>query len=421
MSAPAQVEIPWSELAALAGGHMRSATADDAVDGVQPQQVVEPETSEETAEILKWAASRGVAVAPRGGGSKMDWGNPPARADLVLSTARMNRVLEHAWADLTVTVEAGCAVQQLQQTLAQHGQQLAIDPLWPERATVGGILATNDSGAMRVRFGALRDLIIGITVVLTDGTIAHSGGKVVKNVAGYDLQKLMTGSLGTLGVITEAVFRLYPLPRETRSLSFAVGDYDEMQRLMLAVQDSTLEHTGLQCRITDHKATVDVRFSGTLAGLEARAKHAEGLACNRPESTSPEVWSARDSLFAAGSNVAVCKFSVLPAELENFCSAVDEHCDAFNLQRRFVIQGTGLGNLRLEAAESRAVTSALARIRSVAEGGGGSLVILSCPREFKSVFDVWGGTGDTLPLMRRVKQQFDPAGTLNPGRFVGGI
>ncbi len=426
MSAATQIQIHWDELAALVGGaKLRAATAADAVDGVQPQQIAEPESSAEVAAILKWAASRGVAVIPRGGGTKLSWGNPPARADLVLSIARMNKVLEHAWADLTVTVEAGCAIEQLQQTLAQHGQQLAIDPLWPERATVGGILATNDSGSMRVRFGGLRDLIIGITVVLTDGTVAHSGGKVVKNVAGYDLQKLMTGSLGTLGVITEAVFRLYPLPKETRTLSFAVRDYDEMQRLLLAIQDSTLEHTGLQARVGNFKVTVDVRFSGTPAGLEVRTKHATALAVAQVASTSPEVWLTRESVFAAGSdvasNAATCKFSVLPTALEQFCSAVDETCDAFSAQRQMVIQATGLGNLRLDAAEPRAVTSAIARIRTAAESGGGSLVILNCPREFKNVLDVWGGTGDALPLMRRVKKQFDPGGTLNPGRFVGGI
>src|SRR5207302_4207274 len=138
-------------------------------------------------------------VIPLCGCTKLSWGNPPSRASLLRSTARLNRVLEHAWADLTVTIGAGCTIQTLQQTLAQHGQCLALDPLWPEKATVGGILSTNDSGALRLRFGALRDLIIGVTIALPDGTLASSGGKVVKNVAGYDLPKLATGALGTLG------------------------------------------------------------------------------------------------------------------------------------------------------------------------------------------------------------------------------
>ena len=150
-------------------------------------------------------------MIPRGGGTKLGWANSPARAGLILSTARLTEVIEHAWADLTVSVGAGCTVQRLQEALAQHGQRLALDPLWPEKATVGGVLSTNDSGALRLRFGALRDLIIGVTVALPDGTLASSGGKVVKNVAGYDLPKLVTGALGTLGVITRAVFRLHPL------------------------------------------------------------------------------------------------------------------------------------------------------------------------------------------------------------------
>src|SRR5207302_8187729 len=139
-----------------------------------------------------------------------------------------------------------------------------------ERATIGGILATNDSGSLRVRFGALRDLIIGVTVVLTDGTIARSGGKVVKNVAGYDLQKLMTGALGTLGVITEAVFRLYPSPKQVETLSFHVNDFTEAQRVLIAIQDATLEHTGLQARVASDGVCIDVRLAGTRSGLETR-------------------------------------------------------------------------------------------------------------------------------------------------------
>src|SRR6185369_5523401 len=190
----------------------------------------EPQSGEEAAEILRCANEDGASVIPRGGGTKSDWGNPPRRTDVMLSTANLNRVIEHAWADLTVTVEAGCTIAELQRTLAQHGQRLAVDPLWPERATIGGILSTNDSGALRLAFGALRDLIIGVTLALADGTIASSGGRVVKNVAGYDLPKLATGSLGTLGVITRAVFRLHPLPRNTRTLTIAVKDGSEMQR-----------------------------------------------------------------------------------------------------------------------------------------------------------------------------------------------
>ena len=179
---------PWDDLRAIAGAeHLRAAGPVDGVAGVQPQMVFEPSSETELAAVLRYGNARGLSVVPRGGGTKSCWGNPPVRADLILSMARLNRVIEHAWADLTVSVEAGCTIQNLQNTLAQHGQRIAVDPLWPERSTVGGILSTNDSGSLRIRYGALRDLIIGITIALPDGTLASSGGKVVKNVAGYDL------------------------------------------------------------------------------------------------------------------------------------------------------------------------------------------------------------------------------------------
>src|SRR2546425_3512881 len=238
---------------ALAGsGYAWSATAADAVVGVQPKLVVEPGTERELAEILRLSNEAGLAVIPRGGGTKLAWGNSPARAGLILSTARLTEVIEHAWADLTVSVGAGCTVQRLQEALAQHGQRLALDPLWPEKATVGGVLSTNDSGALRLRFGALRDLIIGVTIALPDGTLASSGGKVVKNVAGYDLPKLATGAFGTLGIITRAVFRLHPLPRNTRSFSIGTKGAEEARRLIHAIQDSKLAHTFLQSRSEEH-------------------------------------------------------------------------------------------------------------------------------------------------------------------------
>src|SRR5271167_4600547 len=215
--------------------NMRAATAADTIARVQPRYVVEPQDEWQLSAVLAFANEAALSVIPRGGGTKLDWGNPPNRAELILSTARLDRILEHAWADLTVTVEAGCTLQSLQETLAQHGQRLAFDGLWPERATIGGVLSTNDSGVLRLRFGALRDLIIGVTIALPDGTLASSGGKVVKNVAGYDLPKLVTGALGTLGIITRAIFRLHPLPRNVLSFTLSARDLDDANRIVLAV------------------------------------------------------------------------------------------------------------------------------------------------------------------------------------------
>src|SRR5467141_3604776 len=272
--APAQISatLRYKFVALVGNEYVRAATAADAVAGAQPNLVIVPGTEGELAEILRLSNAAGLAVIPRGGGTKLGWGNPPARADLILSTARLNEIIEHAWADLTVSVEAGCTVQRLQETLAQHGQRLALDALWPENATVGGVLSTNESGALRLRFGSLRDLVIGVTVALADGTLASSGGKVVKNVAGYDLPKLVAGAFGTLAVITRAIFRLHPLPQETRTISCLTADAAEGQQLMLAIQNSKLAHSALQiCCGTEMQSRVDVLFEGTEEGLSAQS------------------------------------------------------------------------------------------------------------------------------------------------------
>ncbi|MEO5922576.1 MAG: FAD-binding oxidoreductase [Bryobacteraceae bacterium] len=359
-------------------------------------EIIQPDSAQALAQALAEANAAQRLVAPRGGGTKSDWGNPGARADIVLSTAGLNRIIEHAWADMTVTVEAGCTIAHLQKTLAQHGQRLAIDPLWPENATIGGILATNDSGALRIRFGSLRDLIIGMTIALPDGTIAMSGGKVVKNVAGYDLPKLMTGALGTLGVITQAIFRLHPLPLTAKTLSANLPTLEAAQALMLAIQDSQLAHSALQLRVAT--MAVDILFEGTEAGVASQQAFCSTLA-NFQES-SPEVWKAREQLWPA-EGADIIKFSVLPSEIAQAVSRPKAHdC---------VVQATGIGHAKLKGAD-------LAALRRQVESGGGSFVILT-----PSALDAWGSPGDTLTLMRAVKQQFDPNQILNRGRYVGGI
>jgi glycolate oxidase FAD binding subunit len=344
------------------------------------------------------------------------------RADLILSTARLNRVIEYAWADLTVSVEAGCTIQNLQNTLAEHGQRIAVDPLWPERATVGGILSTNDSGSLRIRYGALRDLIIGVTIALPDGTLASSGGKVVKNVAGYDLPKLATGALGTLGIITRANFRLHPLPRNIRSFSFAARDLGDASRMVLAVQDSWLTPTGLQARFTaEAPPAVDVRFEGTDAGVTAQAVALRKLAVPATESaTSDAVWQAREELWSSAEPAVIAKFSVLPASVAETCDRIRHLADSLGVQWRAVVQGTGLGWLRLEASSASAIHKVLHILRPELEQMGGSLAVLHRPAAMPAI-DAWGSGGDAFPLMLKVKQQFDPRGTLNPGRFIGGI
>ncbi len=411
------------ELQRAAGdGNLRLATERDAVSGVPPRFVAEPQTEQQLAAVLACANRAGLAVLPRGSGTKMDWGNPPQKADLVLSTARLNKLLEHAWGDLTVTVEAGCTLESLQTALAERGQRLALDPLWPERATVGGVLSTNDSGALRLRFGALRDLIIGVTLALPDGTLASSGGKVVKNVAGYDLPKLATGALGTLGVITRAVFRLHPTPRGAKSFSFAAESVQVMQTLIVSIQDSKLAHTALQIRCeNDGEPDADVLFEATDAGLTAQESHLRKLlGSTRCELSSEIIWNARQDLWELHSeNSVIAKLSVLPARIANAFESLAAIAATEKLTWRIVAQATGIATLRLEGAIT-ALSATVTKLRAHAESNEGSLVILRRPAELYSL-DVWGNPGDALPLMRAVKHQLDPKSTLNPGRFVGSI
>jgi glycolate oxidase FAD binding subunit len=411
------------ELQAIVGGaNLRPAAQEDAICGVLPQFVVAPENERQLAAVLSCANAAGVSVVPRGGATKMDWGNPPRRADIILSTARMNRIVEHVWADLTVTVEAGCTLQSLQSTLAQHRQRLAFDGLWPERATVGGALSTNDSGALRLRFGSLRDLVIGVTLALPDGTLASSGGKVVKNVAGYDLPKLATGALGTLGVITRAVFRLHPLPRSSRSFSFQAESFVAMQNHILAIQDSKLAHTSLQVRATSAgKPVADILFEATDAGLDAQESQLHTLLGPVALDPAPEnVWQARQELWNfPADHHAIVKISLLPSTFAKTLESVAAVAKAEKVEWQSVVQATGIGVLRLEGQPAQ-LSAALARMRTEFEQAGGSLVLLNRPAELRPM-DAWGTPGDTLPLLQAVKNRLDPKSTLNPGRFVGGI
>jgi glycolate oxidase FAD binding subunit len=409
--------------AALRADQMRSASPSDAVSGVQPQLILKPASEQQLAAALRLSNESGLAVIPRGGATKLAWGNPPSRADLILSTARLNRVLEHAWADLTVTAEAGCTIQILQEALAQHGQRLALDPLWPEKATVGGILSTNDSGALRLRFGSLRDLIIGVTIALPDGTLASSGGKVVKNVAGYDLPKLVTGGFGTLGVITSAVFRLHPLPHHACSFTISTPNPEETQKVVLAIQDSKLAHTALQSHFSGNaQPTSDILFEGTEAGLDAQAAQLRSL-CHSAQisEASPNVWNARQELWSLSdpAESTIAKISTLPADLARTIELFHRASDSFHVRWKSLNYATGLGWLRLQGRVDN-LQRALHSLRNDLEKKAGSLVVLHRPTQLSSL-DAWGTPGDSLPLMKAVKRQLDPHNTLNPARFLAGI
>ena len=324
----------------------------------------------------------------------------------------MNTLREHPWQDMTCTVEAGCPWNTLQSALAQHGQFVALDPLWPDRATVGGILAANDSGVLRVHYGGLRDLVIGMQVVLADGTIARSGGKVVKNVAGYDLGKLFCGSFGTLGVITEVTFRLHAIPRNAETVSMHSNSIEPLASLLCSTLASQSTFVSMQIRVSPDNAELDMKLAASPAVVAKQRElflgHAQSSGASLV-STDPHVWHARQDIYSAAPDRIILKASVLPTHLGHSLKRI------VGLGGSAVAQATGI----ISACLPVSAVDSIAQVRSELESSGGSLVLHRLPAG--AVIDRWGAPPDGLALMRSVKKQFDPNGILNPGGFVGGI
>jgi glycolate oxidase FAD binding subunit len=408
----------------LVEGSVRRGVAADAVCGVVPELYAEPANEAELARVLEYANRAEMLVTPRGSGTKMDWGPAAQAIDLMVSSAKFDRILEYAPGDMTVTVGSGVTIAQIQSALAEHRQRLALDPLWPERTTVGGVIATNDSGALRLRYGSIRDLIIGITVVLGDGTIATSGGKVVKNVAGYDLPKLMSGAHGTLGIITRAVFRLHPLPEQSNTLSFRFLNREQANEFMLAIADSVMVPTGLQMRTgAAGDVAVDVRIDGIAAGIAAQTETLRKLAAaahaTETDSSEADPWQARQQLWSSGAG-AICKLSTLPTQLSATAEFIREALSD-NADWTLLMHSTGLAWLQLNSTDCARIAAFIASMRGFLAPVGGTAVVLKAPIILRQQVDLWGPAGSALPLMKRIKEQFDPRGILNRGRFVGGI
>lgn len=386
--------------------------------------VAAPGDAQQIAETLRFAQSNGLTVTPTGSRSKLDWGNPVV-ADIELSLQRLHSLREHSWQDMTCTVEAGCPWSSMQAELRRHGQMVALDPLWCDRATVGGIVAANDSGALRLKFGGLRDLILGMSIVLADGTIARSGGKVVKNVAGYDLHKLMTGSLGTLGVITDVNFRLHPVEKHARTwtvapLAAGLDGPAFFDAPMRALQDSQLTPSSVQLRTTKDACALDIRICAQPGCLEELAARLQSFFGNAVIGEANEaVWQARQRLFDREGPLIV-KASVLPSEL---CS-INAELQQWAVEKRCAVdtvgQATGLMTISIDAAPDAAVTL-VEHLRKKLAPKGGSVVAQRLPDSLRGRLQVWGPASGALPLMHEIKHRFDPKHTLSAGRFLGGI
>ncbi|MDZ7961146.1 MAG: FAD-binding oxidoreductase [Aulosira sp. DedQUE10] len=390
--------------------------------GKHPSCLVYPRTQEQLAAIIAEAYHQNWRVLPCGNTSKLSWGGLAKDIDVVVSTERINQLIEHAVGDLTVTVEAGMKFSDLQAMLANSRQFLALDPTAPELATIGGIVATANTGSLRQRYGSVRDQLLGITFVRADGQIAKAGGRVVKNVAGYDLMKLFTGSYGTLGIITQATFRVYP-QQETSTTVVLTGTYEAISNAAATLRGSALTPTqadllstklvyslglgkglGLIARFQSISESVNEQANrllevGQKLGLEGAIYVVEeevSLWQRLPEQMHSDVTSFP----------ITCKIGVLPSAALEVLNQVE---------MGLIHISSGLGWLCLDSQKQ------VLHIRDICQNYGGFLSILTAPTTVKEKLDVWGYTDNALELMRRIKAQFDSKNILSPGRFVGGI
>jgi glycolate oxidase FAD binding subunit len=351
--------------------------------------IEKPATAEELASRLHDAASSKLAVVPVGGGRARGMGDVLERCDVLLHTTRLDRVIEHSQADMVVSVEAGITLEALQAELAKTGQFLPLDPFNSPGHTIGGLLATGWTGPLRLRYGSPRDFLIGIRVALPDGKLASGGGRVVKNVSGYDMMKLHFGALGSLGVIVAASFKVFPVPLHDVTVSSDGGWGAVESALAAPLAPFALElFSG---------GRVLARYAGSPDAVnrvvtELGWTHEDQPVWEQHSRRAPACW-ARVAVPRAGLRKII---DGLPAGAEWWASP-----------------GTGIAHWAV-ATDAKSVQE----VRSNAEATGGTLVILAAPDDFMREVGAWGTTPPTLDIMRRIKRAFDPDGVLNPGRFV---
>ena len=395
-----------------------------------------PATAGEACEVLRLAAREGLAVIPAGASTWIDSGNPLSRADIILTTRRMTKIIRHEPADLIATAEAGVTLSEFQKRLAKAGQWLPIDPPDDGRATIGGVVATGLGGAQASGYGLPRSFVIGMRVVLADGRLIKAGGNVVKNVAGYDLCKLFSGSYGTLGLITELTFKLRPLPAETRTIVasgslgslITAGRRVASQFFPVAVELlSPRMAKDLEIEATMGECALLVRFAGSSRAVVAQTAQAlkvlrenNGNRCTtHDEDEAP--WRRLSAAPLQSSDDLIWRATMRPTELPSFLGDVSTlgKDDASHGRLRW---HAGLGDGRMRAIARapvyhREAVRALERLREKAEILGGSLVVEKASLEIKNEINAWGDFGSANELMKRVKQQLDPQVLLSPGRF----
>lgn len=404
------------------------------VDGRVPQRVVVPESVAAVQEVLALASEAGLATIPWGGGTQMGLGNLPRGVDLVLDVSRLNAVVQYELDDLTIAVQAGCTLGELDTTLGAHGQMLPFDCPTADRTTIGGLVAAGLSGPRRYGYGALRDLLIGITVALPNGQLARGGGMVVKNVSGYDMMRLHYGALGTLGVLVQLNFKVIPRPRSERSVVAAYRRLADAADAALQVRFSQLVPTaivlldagaGRALGLDDAAWLAALRCEGPPAAVQRQADRigeVVRVSAERVEILSDQdsqlFWTRLAGLLSAEpmEHGARVRIGQTPSELPQLSYEIDRACRGLACETARVLDiGSGLGYATLYSEQADHLRAGWGRL----SGLGLHATLLSAPPNVKADTDVFGREPAGLGVMRALKQAFDPNGILNPGRYVG--
>jgi glycolate oxidase FAD binding subunit len=409
-----------------------------AVAGLAPRFVAEPTTTVGVSRVLALASDRGLAVVPTGHGARLGWGAPPRRVDIVLSLARLDRVLAYEPEDLTLSVEGGARLDALDARLRPHRQFIPLDPARAETSTVGGLIATGAAGPYRARYGTIRDLLVGLTVVRANGTIVKGGGRVVKNVTGYDIPKLHVGALGTLGVVVEAHLRLHPRPAEERTWVFGFPSAEAAHEAALEIRDTSVVLSRCQLltagalqamgETAPPAAALAVTIGSVPEAVRAQAGRVADIA-GRVGSTAIEVPEA-DAWWRVVSNVTwpetsasdlSLRIGTRPTDVVKALRAVEAIKPATAGLQATADAATSVLHATLSAVDPRDASGIVRRVRDGLAALDGTCVVEHAPPAAMRDLDVWGDVGPALEAMRRLKLELDPASVLNPGRYVGGI
>jgi glycolate oxidase FAD binding subunit len=404
-----------------------------AVDGHEPQWVVRPRALEDVARVVALAHDEKLTVVPRGRGTAMALGAPPVRVDVVLDLTVLDTILEHHPDDMTATVQAGVTAGALAARLAAHRQMLPLDPPgWSDR-TLGGIAATGASGPLRLRYGTMRDLLLGVRFVQADGVLTWGGARVVKSVTGYDVPKLLVGSLGTLAVLAELTLRLHPLPEAEATSLASMASLDEAERLAATLVESTLQPSRLE--LLDPGALAAVGLPAAAAGLvisfggvepavraqQAAISAAAARGGGRVDTLGPAFWRTYDRMLASTGTTRLKVTTLASRTAATFAQARAALAGADGV---IMTACAPLGVLRVAAGQGDVarLAAGVERLRAFVAADGGSVVIERGPAELKARVDPWGPVAaPALELMRALKAELDPQRTLNPGRFVGAL